>query len=78
MSKTDRRGLFRLGAAFGATAVATSARAATGAPPSDDPWSNSLGAGVDSRPYGRPSRFEKNVIRRYVPWLSPTLRDSRI
>ncbi|HQT74106.1 MAG TPA: sulfite dehydrogenase [Acidiphilium sp.] len=74
MSKTDRRGLFRLGAAFGAiaTAASTGARAATVAPPADNAWSNALGAGVDSRAYGRPSRFEKNVIRRYVPWLSPT------
>ncbi|HEX7389485.1 MAG TPA: sulfite dehydrogenase [Acidiphilium sp.] len=67
--------MFKLAAAAGATAIATTARAATPAPtapPADNSWSNSLGPGVDSRPYGQPSRFEKDVVRRYVPWLSPT------
>lgn len=71
----SRRNIFKLGAAAGATALAASAKAATpsvSAPPADDPWSNSLGEGVVSRPYGRPSRYEKDVVRRYVPWLSET------
>lgn len=48
------------------------AAAAPNAPPADNGWSNSLGHGVVSRPYGQPSRYEKDVVRRYVPWLSPT------
>ena len=29
-----------------------------------------LGEGVDARPYGSPSPYEKAVIRRHVPWLT--------
>jgi sulfane dehydrogenase subunit SoxC len=29
-----------------------------------------LGAGVDAAPYGVPSKFEKHVVRRNVPWLT--------
>jgi sulfane dehydrogenase subunit SoxC len=77
MTKPNRRDMFRLGAAAGATLIAASGRGARvapppGAPPADDAWSNSLGHGVESKPYGSPSPFEKNVVRRYVPWLSPT------
>ncbi|SIR47678.1 MULTISPECIES: sulfite dehydrogenase [Acidiphilium] len=77
MTKPNRRDMFRLGAAAGAALIAASGRGARaasppGAPPADNAWSNSLGHGVDSKPYGSPSPFEKNVVRRYVPWLSPT------
>lgn len=33
-------------------------------------WNRYLGDGVDAQPYGLPSRFEANVIRRDVPWLT--------
>ena len=56
------------------------ARAETGKP---DPlitevqdWSRYLGEGVDKRPYGTPSRFEKNVIRRDVSWLTASPESS--
>ncbi|HLZ01110.1 MAG TPA: sulfite dehydrogenase [Bradyrhizobium sp.] len=39
-------------------------------PPADPSWSQSLGAGVDDRPYGKPADFEAGVIRRNVPWLT--------
>ncbi len=39
-------------------------------PPADPPWSQSLGAGVVDRPYGRPADSEAGVIRRNVPWLT--------
>jgi sulfane dehydrogenase subunit SoxC len=29
-----------------------------------------LGAGVDAAPYGAPSKFEKHIVRRNVPWLT--------
>lgn len=58
--------------AAAATALATPARAA-----SPDPaitilpdWSQSLGDGVQAHPYGVPSRFEKDVVRRDVAWLT--------
>lgn len=39
-------------------------------------WNRYLGEGVDKRPYGTPSRFEKNVIRRDVPWLTASPESS--
>ncbi|WP_298491636.1 sulfite dehydrogenase [uncultured Maritimibacter sp.] len=33
-------------------------------------WANGLGDGVDATPYGMPIRFEGDVIRRNVPWLT--------
>ena len=31
-------------------------------------WSRSLGAGVITNPYGQPSPFEADIVRRTVPW----------
>lgn len=77
MAQPGRRKLFKFGAAAGGAMIAASARAATtaataapAAPPLPDPWGHSLGAGVDDRPYGQPSSYEKDAIRRYVPWLA--------
>ena len=39
-------------------------------------WNRYLGEGVDKRPYGTPSRFEKNVIRRDVSWLTASPESS--
>ncbi|MGE7468705.1 sulfite dehydrogenase [Bosea sp. NPDC003192] len=65
------------GAGFAGTGLA---RAEAGKP---DPlitevqdWSRYLGEGVDKRPYGTPSRFEKNVIRRDVSWLTASPESS--
>ena len=46
------------------------AEPAQASPPADAPWSQSIGAGVVDRPYGRPSDAEAGVIRRNVPWLT--------
>lgn len=61
-------------------AGAGSARAETAKP---DPlitevqdWSRYLGEGVDKRPYGTPSRFEKHVMRRDVSWLTASPESS--
>ena len=40
------------------------------------PWANELGDGVDVSPYGKPSKFEKHVIRRNVPWLTADPKSS--
>ena len=61
------------GSAFGRTVEAA---AAGDYPPADPPWSQSIGPGVVDRPYGRPSQFEKFVIRRNVPWLTATPQSS--
>lgn len=39
-------------------------------------WNRYLGDGVDKRPYGMPSKFEKNVIRRDVSWLTASPESS--
>ena len=45
-------------------------------PPAEPDWSQSIGPGVVDRPYGKPSDFEKDVIRRNVPWLTATPESS--
>lgn len=39
-------------------------------------WNRYLGDGVDQKPYGMPSKFEKNVIRRDVSWLTASAQSS--
>ena len=45
-------------------------------PPNVADWSKTVGAGVGTTPYGVPSKFEKDVIRRTVPWLTATPESS--
>ena len=76
-----RRTLLKGGITAGAGLLAaTAARAAAGGgaglPPGEPDWSRNLGAGVVDRPYGQPSHFEKDVIRRNVPWLTATTQSS--
>jgi sulfane dehydrogenase subunit SoxC len=74
-----RRSFLKWGAAAGGLVLAgrTSARASEdSSPPAEAPWSQALGAGVVERPYGLPSAFERDVIRRNVPWLTATEQSS--
>lgn len=71
--KTPSRRAFLRGSAAVVAGSAAGA-AAAGAP---DPlitelqdWASSTGAGVDATPYGLPIEFEKDVVRRNVPWLT--------
>ncbi|MDR9483965.1 MULTISPECIES: sulfite dehydrogenase [Sediminimonas] len=59
-------------AAGGAVAGATMARAAGPDPliTQTQPWAQGLGEGVDATPYGLPIRFESDVVRRNVEWLT--------
>ncbi|OYX42353.1 MAG: sulfite dehydrogenase [Rhodobacterales bacterium 32-67-9] len=71
---TSRRAFLGAGlAAGGAVATAGLARA-QGAPDplitEVQPWARELGAGVDATPYGLPIRFEADVVRRNVSWLT--------
>ncbi len=45
-------------------------------PPNVPDWTRSLGTGVNEKPYGVPSPFEKNVVRRNVEWLTATEQSS--
>jgi len=61
--------------------VATGAAGAAGAddanlPPNVAAWSRNLGDGVAVRPYGHPSPFEKDVVRRDVQWLTASRESS--
>jgi sulfane dehydrogenase subunit SoxC len=71
----ERRDFLKRGLALAGAAVAGPAIGANGSesdylPPDVPPWTRSLGRGVVTRPYGSPSDFEANVIRRTVPWLT--------
>ena len=59
------------GAAAGAISVIPKAKAASNLPPNIPSWSRTLGSGVLTNPYGKPSAFEANVQRRTVDWLTP-------
>ena len=65
------------GAGLAASALPLRAQEATAQEAKPDPlitevqdWNRYLGEGVDKRPYGTPSRFEKHVVRRDVAWLT--------
>src|SRR4051812_32213576 len=45
-------------------------------PPNIPEWTRVLGDGVAVRPYGRPSKYEANVIRRDVEWLTASRESS--
>ncbi len=77
--QSSRRSILRFGGAIAAGAIVGRAQdtaAKDSAPPGEPAWSKVIGAGVVDRPYGRPSEFEKDVIRRDVPWLTATQQSS--
>jgi sulfane dehydrogenase subunit SoxC len=71
----SRRSLLKAGLASGVAAGAAGTAGAARA--AGDPliteiqeWNRYLGDGVDAAPYGLPSEFESEVVRRNVPWLT--------
>ncbi len=73
-----RRKFIKLGAALagGALFGRGAAQANDAFPPQDAPWSQSIGPGIVDRPYGQPSKFVKDTIRRNVPWLTASRESS--
>ncbi len=72
-TKPSRRNFLKAAAAAPVAAFAGSRAVAQEADPAivnKQPWSQYLGDGVDARPYGMPSKFEADVVRRDVPWLT--------
>ncbi len=66
--RITRRGLIEAGAGAAAAAIASRqalAQENDNLPPSVPEWQLHPGAEVLSEPYGRPSRFEADVVRRY-------------
>ncbi|WP_128927119.1 sulfite dehydrogenase [Bradyrhizobium guangxiense] len=85
MSKMDsprqsRRNFLATGAGVAASVLARPALAGGGNPANQPPnvpeWTRSLGEGVAVRPYGKPSKFEKDVVRRDVEWLTASRESS--
>ena len=76
--RVPRRSLLGLGAAAAGSLLSNRiARAAEPlSPPGEPSWTQAPGAGVVERPYGQPSKFESDVIRRDVPWLTATKESS--
>lgn len=69
----SRRQFLAGAAAMGAGSVsATAAKAGSGDPLITEPqdWATGLGEGVDATPYGLPTPYESDVIRRNVEWLT--------
>ncbi|MDN3647791.1 sulfite dehydrogenase [Reinekea marina] len=70
----DRRLFLKqaIGTLGGASVAALSPMALGNAnlPPNVPSWTSSLGEGVVSNPYGMPSKYEADTIRRTVPWLT--------
>jgi sulfane dehydrogenase subunit SoxC len=79
-----RRQFLRAGAAVAAGGVAAAAGSAapvlaadgSNLPPNVPEWTKTLGSGVADHPYGVPSQYEKDVIRRNVAWLTATEQSS--
>ena len=68
-------------AGAGLADAADTAKVATSAnpknlPPNVPDWTKVLGDGVATHPYGKPSKFEKHVVRRDVEWLTPSSESS--
>lgn len=78
----SRRSLIAKGLALGGAAALGGATTASAAgnpanqPPNVPEWSKVLGDGVAVRPYGNPSKYESNVIRRDVEWLTASRESS--
>ncbi len=79
--KLNRRAILTGTASLGAMALApknlfSKENKVNNLPPNVPEWTSELGEGVDANPYGMPSEFEKNVIRRNVEWLTASTESS--
>jgi sulfane dehydrogenase subunit SoxC len=83
----DRRGflknsiLFSTVAATSISGIATNANAkykinTDNLPPNNPQWGLKWGKNINSNPYGFPSRYEKHIVRREVPWLTASKKSS--
>ncbi len=78
-ARQSRRAVLAAAGGLAASALAKPAAAASNPanqPPNVPEWTRNLGEGVAVRPYGKPSKFEKDVIRRDVEWLTASRESS--
>jgi sulfane dehydrogenase subunit SoxC len=82
-SPATRRSVLGGGLAAGAAALGGPALAASeepgnpaNLPPNVPPWTRVLGDGVAVRAYGKPAKQEAHIIRKDVPWLTPSPHSS--
>ena len=80
---TSRRALLKNSLKLGGLAGATLAGASKVHAATADPliteiqdWNRFMGDGVDANPYGKPSVFEADVVRRDVAWLTADAKSS--
>jgi sulfane dehydrogenase subunit SoxC len=79
METQSRRNFLLASASAAATVLAKPASAGgnpANQPPNVSEWTRMLGEGVAVRPYGKPSKFEKDVVRRDVEWLTASRESS--
>ena len=71
-SSASRRSFLKSGLALSGVAATATVATAAGDPAILElqDWNQTPGDGVDARPYGAPSEFEKSVVRKNVPWLT--------
>src|SRR5436309_1635931 len=74
--KSRRRFLTAAAGLAAAAPLKAFAEAPKNQPPNIPEWTKAVGDGVGVRAYGSPSKFEKGVIRRTVPWLTATPESS--
>ncbi len=76
-----RRDFLKRGASLSASLATGAALAADDRagvlPPSEPPWSRTLGAPILASPYGVPARYEASVVRRQSPGLDAHARTRR-
>jgi len=79
----NRRRFLGVAGLAGAGAMLPQLAAAASEAPKPDPlitevqdWNRHLGDGVDRRPYGSPSKYEKHIVRRDVSWLTASPESS--
>ncbi|ADV45631.1 sulfite dehydrogenase [Nitratifractor salsuginis] len=83
LPKEERRDFLKRGVAFSVGAAAAMAGAGASQlsaeeckvdpenlPPHIQKWGKAWGRDVNAYPYGMPSKYESNVVRRIVPWLT--------
>ena len=70
MDDLSRRSLLTGAAATATATLATRASANDPAITEIQPWNQELGDGVDAAPYGMPSEYEADTVRRNVEWLT--------